>query len=919
MPPPRPLVLPRFTEPESSGRVPILASLVPLLIALVAWGLTRSPYLLLFALASPLAAGGAVLDRRSRRRKERRRMLTRTRVRLDRLRDDIAVAHRLELERLELLAPHPGRIGQGGRADSGVLRWGTARVDSGIVLDGADEEPPPELRAEVTGLVERAATLRGPVVTRAAREIAILGPPVLTRAAARWLAIQLLALARSPVGPGAGEVPLPAAELVDNDDSFLIIGADPAGSARIRCLPEAAPDPAAEAVLRIGGASAAVLEIDGRLVGTDQFEVGLLGTQSARAALERMREITGIREQVESPPDAVSFAELAELPHRDGGLIAPIGRAAVAPVWVDLVRDGPHAVVGGTTGSGKSELLVGWVLALAQRYDPGRLGFLLIDFKGASAFAPLRALPHVVGIVSDLDQGVARRAALSLRSELVRRERLLAEAEAREVEELHDVGRLVVVIDEYAALVAEHPDLHDLVGDLAARGRSLGIHLILCTQRPSGVMRDEVLANAVLRVSLRVNNRADSIALIASDAAAAIPPQPPGRGLLRCAGADPIPVQFARATERDITEVVSRHRTAIAPIRPWAEPLPRRVAIADLVAPREGVPFGLVDLPEQQRVASAAYSPERDGNLLIVGGRGAGTTTAIAALGRGLGTRAVAIPPHGPDAWAALQTVLDAERPEGTVVLVDDLDRLLDGVDEEVRPGLVRMLSGLARELAVRGGALVMGASRMPTAASALTSLIDSRLILRLPDRDAHLLAGGSAADWSPRRPPGRGLWHDREVQVAIGAPPLLPVRVRVPVIDLHPGTPTAVASGQVERLSSRLSARGVSVLPVAALVLGSPPETATGDAERLGTPGAHRSVVVLGDPDEWTDSWAALESARRSLPFLVHAAAPSDLRALGRIRVDPPPLDPRATEAWLLRGRRVERVSVPWTGAMAP
>ena len=127
--------------------------------------------------------------------------------------------------------------------------------------------------------------------------------------------------------------------------------------------------------------------------------------------------------------------------------------------------------------------------AIAERYGPDRVGFLLVDFKGASAFSPLRELPHVVGIVSDLDTAVSRRATQSLRSELLRRERLLADAGAKDVDKLPGVARLVVVVDEYAALVAEHPELHELVGDLASRGRSLGIHLILCSQRPGGVMR----------------------------------------------------------------------------------------------------------------------------------------------------------------------------------------------------------------------------------------------------------------------------------------------------------------------------------------------------------------------------------------------------------------------------------------------
>ena len=99
--------------------------------------------------------------------------------------------------------------------------------------------------------------------------------------------------------------------------------------------------------------------------------------------------------------------DLLSAPGR-AGLAAPIGRDAHGPVWLDLVAQGPHALIAGTTGSGKSELLVAWVVALAALHPPSRLSFLLVDFKGGAAFAPLAGLPHVVGILSDLDGRLAR-------------------------------------------------------------------------------------------------------------------------------------------------------------------------------------------------------------------------------------------------------------------------------------------------------------------------------------------------------------------------------------------------------------------------------------------------------------------------------------------------------------------------------
>src|SRR5690606_17563591 len=104
-------------------------------------------------------------------------------------------------------------------------------------------------------------------------------------------------------------------------------------------------------------------------------------------------------------PDSVPLGSLEQT--ADAGLAARFAIGVGGPVAVDLVADGPHAVVGGTTGSGKSELLSSWVVALAGAYSPEQVAFLLVDFKGGAAFAPLRDLPHTVGIVTDLDEAGA--------------------------------------------------------------------------------------------------------------------------------------------------------------------------------------------------------------------------------------------------------------------------------------------------------------------------------------------------------------------------------------------------------------------------------------------------------------------------------------------------------------------------------
>ena len=135
------------------------------------------------------------------------------------------------------------------------------------------------------------------------------------------------------------------------------------------------------------------------------------------------------------------------------------------------------------------------------------MSFLLADFKGGTAFDALAGVPHVTGVITDLDGAGARRAIESLRAEVRWREAAIAGAGARDILDPRvDLPRLVVVVDEFAALLGDHPELHAVFTDVAARGRALGMHLVLGTQRAAGVIRDSLLANCPLRISLRVTD-----------------------------------------------------------------------------------------------------------------------------------------------------------------------------------------------------------------------------------------------------------------------------------------------------------------------------------------------------------------------------------------------------------------------------
>ncbi|MCP1503644.1 S-DNA-T family DNA segregation ATPase FtsK/SpoIIIE [Curtobacterium herbarum] len=271
-------------------------------------------------------------------------------------------------------------------------------------------------------------------------------------------------------------------------------------------------------------------------------------------------------------PDSARLLDVLDLPQPSGSVMASrwrsgspttsavVGVGIDGPFALDLVRDGPHGLVAGTTGSGKSEFLQTLVASLAAANRPDRMTFVLVDYKGGAAFSVASDLPHTVGLVTDLDQHLVERALRSLRAELTRREHILAASGAKDIEdhEAHlarggsgeQMPRLVLVIDEFAAMVTELPDfVAGLIG-IAQRGRSLGVHLILATQRPGGVVGPDIRANTNLRVALRMTDGGESTDVIDVADAARIPKSVPGRAYARLGHSSVVPFQSARVGGR---------------------------------------------------------------------------------------------------------------------------------------------------------------------------------------------------------------------------------------------------------------------------------------------------------------------------------------------------------------------------------
>ncbi len=377
---------------------------------------------------------------------------------------------------------------------------------------------------------------------------------------------------------------------------------------------------------------------------------------------------------------------------------AILGRGADGLFEVDLSRDGPHALVAGTTGSGKSELLQTLIASLALCNRPDELTFVLVDYKGGAAFGPCADLPHTVGMVTDLDGTLVERALASLGAELSRREALLLACGAKDIEEhrrlVRTAGgprqvlpRLVLVVDEFASLAEELPDFVGGLVGIAMRGRSLGVHLVLATQRPEGVVSADIRANTNLRLCLAVTRETESRDVLDSPLAATISRTTPGRAYARTGHADLTAFQTGRvggrrpesvATEQPATvellpaaeqgDPVGRPgaqktesssvtdlsllvaacsgaatRLGVPPPRsPWLAPLPPVVLAGELPAgpdPLAGVPgrvpplaYGLIDVPTEQDQRALVFDLDRSTHLMVLGSPRSGRTTTLRTL-----------------------------------------------------------------------------------------------------------------------------------------------------------------------------------------------------------------------------------------------------------------------------------------------
>lgn len=886
------IVLPSAPADIRRPPLPLLAAVVPVAAGIVLWLVTGSLFALCFAALGPLMLVASYVDGLRTRLRERRRgreesdaAWERAETELERLHaQEHADAWRREPGVVQSLQDPPLRSGEAPDQRTLVV-LGRGVRPSAVQARGGDDDRSRAFRTRARelgdapvsvplgrGICVRAA---GPVAEAVARAIVVqlclrFGPSLLGISGE---AISVWGLSGYPhVGRRRAAFRLALGEGDGRTDATICIR-----------MPGEEPPEGVTTVLDCSVPACSRMRTPD---GDRELAVEALSAQQARII---GADLAARADTETAIPDRIGLDELGAADA--GGLAAAIGRGERGDLSVSLVEDGPHAIVTGMTGTGKSELLTSWITALTATHSPEELAFVLVDFKGGTAFDPLRRLPHVVAVITDLDAEGARRGVGSLTAELRRREAALGRAGVRDVEECAELSRLVIVIDEFAALLQEHPDLGAVFTDVAARGRALGMHLVLGTQRASGVIRDALAANCPLRISLRVAEPADSRFVIGSDAAAELPGGTESRGLAFVRRPRDNRAELARialTADADIEAAARRWGGHRAQPSPWLPQLPSRLELpADELS--AGVVLGRADEPDRQRQPWLRLA-EGDG-LAVIGGPGSGKSTAVAMLAAQL-PDAVVIPQDPEQAWDAVaQLCTGAHGP----VLCDDLDLLA----AKYPPDYAQVFTN-RWELIVRAASTtVITMSRVSGPVGRLIDAVPRRALLRLTSKVEHIAAGGEPSAFDRGRLAGRAWVDGLEVQLCLPA-----------------------AGAQLDQRTSescewqpRLARTGIitpAVAATAAVLASAHPGHRVMSLRDLapGAPAAEDAVIVVGDPEEWRAQWTLLQGIRTTGELVVAAECATELRQLAGVRELPPYAQLHADRAWSVQaGSQPQRV----------
>lgn len=423
-----------------------------------------------------------------------------------------------------------------------------------------------------------------------------------------------------------------------------------------------------------------------------------------------------------SVPDRVSFLDMYRVGNvgaleimnhwrtntSEKSLAAPIGIKAGGEVFELDIHEkyhGCHGLVAGTTGSGKSEFLQAYILSMMINYSPNEIAFVLVDFKGGDMARPFLKSPHLAATISNLSGNTLHRALISLEAEVKNRQNIFNKSAEKlgvdkiDINSYHKyfkdkklsqpLPHLIIVIDEFAQLKSQHPEFMSKLVDIAQVGRSLGIHLILATQRPSGVIDPQIWSNSKFKVCLKVLDKQDSMDMINHPDAALI--KQPGRAYVQVgydeifeqiqsgySGADYIaqehyiddesisvhlvnwPAEKIRSVKKVLREKKS-NKTQLEEVvsviaaagesqemhtrQLWLPPLPLTLLVENCVdidttfnqsnwdtCGYGEIICGMADLPEKQEQRPIGFDFIRDGHVAIYGSSGSGKSTLIQTI-----------------------------------------------------------------------------------------------------------------------------------------------------------------------------------------------------------------------------------------------------------------------------------------------
>jgi DNA segregation ATPase FtsK/SpoIIIE, S-DNA-T family len=566
-------------------------------------------------------------------------------------------------------------------------------------------EHDPELLRAAEDLVRRAAWLpAAPVVVPLRRlgVLALTGPPERARALARAILCELAAFhgpgdlrilahpAASPAWRWLESLPHARDPDTDADRPHLVAVLDMTGPpprpAAVEELLEPAAADGATVLWLAGDTAGEPSELSLRVRIDDQgwatlqetgpggrLVTGVLADRAAPAYGETVaRRLAPLRlDRPRAAPARGGPVRLRDLLGASTGAVGPGGlppldrsRLLQVPVGAGpgrkpLVLDlkeaaeggiGPHGLVVGATGSGKSELLRTIVAGLAATHPPDQLAFALVDFKGGAAFAELAPLPQVAGLITNLqgpDGSMVDRALAALQGELARRQRLLHRngnqpdlrsyaARSASDPRLEPLPNLLIVVDEFGELLAARPEFLDLFGAIGRVGRSLGMHLLLASQRLDEGRLRGLDSHLRYRICLRTFSAAESTAVLGTPDAYHLPPAP-GSALLKVDAAPPV-LFSAAVVSSDTAALVDRLRGAGRPAHQvWLPPLAAAIGLGPLLRSVERgrlqVPVGMVDRPlEQEQGPLVLDLSGAAGHLAVVGAPRTGKSTLLCAL-----------------------------------------------------------------------------------------------------------------------------------------------------------------------------------------------------------------------------------------------------------------------------------------------